>query len=201
MQTMKAIRRILLAVFSMLLCSGLSFAEPQQWDIDRAHSNIYFDIKHIYSTVRGGFEDFSGQVFFDPENKETGRVAFEVKVNSINTSINKRDDHLRSGDFFDAGKFPLMSFKSTGIKRVSDDKYLLEGDLTVKDVTKKVTIPFAFLGMRENPLRTGSRVAGFEADFTIDRLEYHVGTGKFYEMGVVGKDVRVVVSLEVIKDK
>jgi polyisoprenoid-binding protein YceI len=198
---MKAIRRILFVVFSVLLSSGVVSAEPQKWDLDSAHSHIYFDIKHIYSTVRGGFEDFSGLVLFDPENKEAGHVEFEVKVDSVNTGITKRDDHLRSGDFFDTGNYPLMTFKSTSVKRVSEDKYLLEGDLTVKDVTKKVSIPFTFLGMRESPIRAGSYVAGFEAEFTIDRLEYHVGTGKFYEMGVIGKDVRIVVSLEVMKDK
>ncbi|MBU4316418.1 MAG: YceI family protein [Proteobacteria bacterium] len=198
---MKNIQRILLLVISGLLFSSLAFAEPQKWDMDKAHSSIYFDIKHIYATVRGGFTDFSGLVVFDPENKETGSVEFEVKVDSVNTGINKRDDHLRSEDFFDIGKYPLMSFKSTGVKRLSDDQYALEGDLTLKDVTKKVSIPFAFLGLRENPLRAGSYVAGFEADFTLDRLEYHVGTGKFYDMGVLGKDVRIVVSLEVMKDK
>jgi polyisoprenoid-binding protein YceI len=186
---------------AVFLCTGQVFAEPQKWDIDRAHSNIYFDVQHIYSTTRGVFDDFSGLVLFDPENREAGRVEFTVKVNSINTGINKRDDHLRSGDFFDAGKFPLMTFKSTGVTRVSDEKYLLEGDLTVKDVTKRVSIPFVYLGVKENPVRAGSRVAGFEADFTIDRLEYHVGSGKFYEMGVVGKDVRILVTLEVIRDK
>jgi polyisoprenoid-binding protein YceI len=193
--------KLILVVIAVFFCAGQAFAEPRTWDIDRAHSNIYFDIKHIYSTTRGYFEDFTGVVHFDPEQPEAGKVDFTVKVNSINTGINKRDDHLRSGDFFDAGKYPTMAFKSTGVTKVGDGKYLLEGDLTVKDVTKKVSIPFAYLGVKENPVRIGSRVAGFEADFTIDRLEYHVGSGKFYEMGVVGKDVRIVVTLEVTLDK
>jgi polyisoprenoid-binding protein YceI len=84
---------------------------------------------------------------------------------------------------------------------VDGNRFELEGKLTVKDVTKKVVVPFTYYGMKENPLKPKQLVAGFEAKFTIDRLQYHVGPGKYYEMGVIGKDVDVTISLEVLRDK
>ena len=194
----QVILNVLLLVFVL---SGGAYGEPNKWEIDKAHSSIYFEVKHIYADTRGLFDDFSGHILFDSENMQAGSVAFEVKVDSIDTNIPKRDTHLRSNDFFDAKQYPLMTFKSTGITAVSDTEYLLEGDLTVKDVTKQVKVPFTFLGMQDNPLRKGTLVAGFEADFTIDRLAYHVGSGKFYEMGAIGKDVRIIIALEVVRPK
>jgi len=180
---------------------GLSFAKTETWEIDKAHASIYFDVKHIYSTVRGLFNEFSGSIVLDTENNEKSQVDFEVKVDSINTNITKRDDHLRSNDFFAAGKYPLMTFKSTKVKHVKDNQYILSGNLIIKGISKEVEVPFTYLGMRENPLKKGSMVAGFDAEFTINPLDYGVGDGKFYEMGVIGKDVHILISLEVSRDK
>ena len=192
----------IITVFVMIfLCVGTALGESQKWGIDKNHSSIYFDVRHTYVTVRGLFDDFSGTVMFDPQNKDASRVNFEVKVASINTNIAERDKHLRSADFFDASKYPEMTFKSTNIKHIEDNQYVVEGNLTVKDVTKQVAIPFTYFGVRENPLKKGQRVAGFEAEFTINRLDYNVGTGKFAEMGVIGEEVSIVVALEVLNDK
>lgn len=190
------------AVFVMLfLCAGIAYGEAEEWEIDNNHSNIYFDVRHTYVTVRGLFGGFSGTVLFDPENADASRIDLKVKVPSINTNIVKRDSHLRSADFFDAEKYPLMTFKSTDIKHVADNQYMVEGKLTIKDVTREVAVPFTYFGIRDNPLEKGQRVAGFEAEFTINRLDYNVGTGKFAEMGVVGEEVSIVVALEVLRDK
>jgi polyisoprenoid-binding protein YceI len=94
-----------------------------------------------------------------------------------------------------------MTFKSTQVKLKDGNKYILKGNLTIRGITKAVVVPFTYFGNRENPLKKGSMVAGFEADFTINRLDYNVGNGKFYKMGVIGKDVRIVISLEVLKNK
>ena len=196
----KMIICVLAVMISVFTLEGPVLAKAEKWEIDKAHSSIYFDIRHIYSTVRGMFTDFSGTLIFDPDNKDASRVEFSVKVDSINTHITKRDDHLRSNDFFAADTYPLMIFKSTGVRRVKDNRYMLAGNLTVKDVTKSVEIPFVYYGLRENPLKAGQMVAGFEAEFTLDRLDYHVGSEKFTDMGVLGKEVYIIVTLEVLKD-
>ena len=128
-------------------------------------------------------------------------MALEVRVRSINTNHGKRDGHLLSDEFFDARNYPLMTFRSTGIEHVEGDAYTLEGMLTVKDVSKRVKVPFKFFGVKQNPFNPKEEVAGFEARMTIDRLAYHVGNGKFYKMGVVGKEVNILISLEVIRKK
>lgn len=193
-------RIMVLAVF-LLLCAGAAHAAAEKWEFDRVHSSIFFDVKHIYATVRGHFEDYTGTFLFDPTGKEESRCEIEVEVKSINTYIRKRDNHLRSDDFFSAGKYPLMTFKSTGIKHVEGNRYTIDGKFTLKDVTKDVVVPFVYYGMKENPLNPQQLVAGFEARFTIDRLEYNVGSGKFYKMGVIGKDVDITISLEMLREK
>ena len=94
-----------------------------------------------------------------------------------------------------------MTFSSTDIRHMEDNRYIMEGDLTVRDVTRRVEIPFTYLGIRDNPLEKGQEVSGFEAEFAINRLDYNVGDGRFAEMGVVGKQVRVLVALELLRDK
>jgi polyisoprenoid-binding protein YceI len=176
-------------------------AAGSDWKVDPAHAGIYFEIDHIYAATRGYFEDFDGKAIFDPDNLDASSFDFKVEVDSINTGNSKRDGHLEGNEFFDARKFPVMTFKSTNIKKVKDDQYLVEGTMTVKDVSKTVSVPFTFLGIKQNPFDKDSEVAGFEARLVIDRLEYNVGTGKFYEMGVIGKDVDVLISFEATRKK
>ena len=176
-------------------------AAGSDWKLDPAHAGIYFEIDHIYSATRGYFEDFDGKVVFDPDNLDGSSFDFKVKVKSINTANSKRDGHLRSEDFFDVRKFPEMTFKSSSIKQVEGDNYMVEGTMTVKDVSKNVSLPFNFFGIKPNPFDKDSEVAGFEARMTIDRLEYNVGSGKYYEMGTIGKDVDVLISFEATRKK
>ncbi len=191
----------LTVVLLVLFLAGFASGEEQKWKIDKNHSSIYFDVRHTYVTVRGMFKGFRGNIQFDPENKDAGRVEFEVDTASIDTNIVKRDNHLRSGDFFNASKYPLMTFKSKNVKHVSDNQYIVEGDLTIKDVTREVAVPFTYFGIRDNPLKKGEQVAGFEGEFTINRLDYNVGDGKFAEMGVIGEEVSIIVALEMLRDK
>jgi len=198
---MKRIIGLVIFAFSIFLFINTAQGAAPKWEFDRDHSNIYFDVKHIYSTARGFFEDFSGEFFFDPNDKDASTCYIEVKVKSINTHIRRRDDHLRSDDFFSASKYPLITFKSTRINHIQGNQYSVEGRLTVKDVTKDITVPFTYFGVRDNPFDKNQLVAGFEARFKIDRLAYNVGNGKFYKMGVVGKEVEITVSLEMTKKK
>ena len=176
-------------------------AAAQQWHLDTVHTNFFFDVKHTYATVRGQFMDFSGDVYFDPDNPEKGRFDFDIKVNSIDTKVGKRDTHLRSPDFFDAAKYPLITFESARVVSAGDNKYIVEGTLTIKDVSRDLALEFVYHGQKENPLKPGEIVAGLDTTLTIDRLEYHVGDGKFYKMGVVGKDVDILFTLELLRDK
>jgi polyisoprenoid-binding protein YceI len=173
----------------------------QQWNLDPAHTNFFFEVKHTYAAVRGQFTEFSGNVYFDPENPGKGRFDFVIKVDSIDTKIGKRDTHLRSPDFFNAKKFPEIIFKSSKVTKAGDNKFIVAGKLTIKDVTKDLVLEFDYLGQKDNPLKPGQLVAGLDALLTIDRLAYNVGAGKFYKMGVVGKDVDILVTLELLRDK
>ena len=173
----------------------------QQWNLDTAHTNFYFEVKHTYAAVRGQFTEFSGDVNFDPKNPGKGRFDFVIKVDSIDTKIGKRDTHLRSPDFFNAKKFPEIIFKSSNVTKAGDNKFIVAGKLTIKDVTKDLVLEFDYLGQKDNPLKPGQLVAGLDALLTIDRLAYNVGDGKFYKMGVVGKDVDILVTLELLRDK
>lgn len=190
-------------VFSMalVLLAGMGQARAETWTFDPVHSGIFFDIKHVYATTRGQFEEFSGIISIDPDTHAVISWNMEVKVKSINTGNPQRDNHLRSEDFFDAGKYPKMTFTSRTVTHLSDNRYEITGDLTIKDVTRAVTVPFTFLGARDNPMDPKQVLAGYEATFTIDRLSYHVGTGKFHEMGVVGKDVGITLTFEVLQSK
>ncbi len=192
---------IILCVFvGLLVWSTAAQAKSKKWEIDKGHSSIYFDVKHTYATVRGLFDDFSGTLILDPDNPDASSIEFEVRTDSINTNITKRDNHLKADDFFAVKKFPAMTFKSTGVKAVSKNQYIIHGNLTIKGTTEHINVPFTYYGMKENPLKRGQMVAGFEAEFTINRLDYKVGTGQFADMGVIGKDVRIVVTLEVLSD-
>ena len=196
---MKQAVSILVMVLCALLITNTAVAEAEKWEIDKAHTNIYFDVRHTYATVRGQFDDFSGTLQFDPDNMALSSVKFEVKTTSINTGIPNRDNHLRSEEFFAVNKYPLMTFQSTGVKRKEGNQYTLVGNLTIKGKTNEVAVLFTYFGTRENPLKKGKMVAGFETRFSIDRLEYQVGPGKYFEMGVIGRNVDILITLEVLK--
>ena len=187
-------------IVSLLCISVFAFAEAEIWEIDKAHSNIYFDVRHTYATVRGQFDEFSGTLRFDPDNLAVSSVRFEISTKSINTRIPNRDNHLRSEEFFAVNRYPAMTFQSIGVKQKEGNQYTLEGNLTIKGKTHKVAMPFTYFGVRENPLKKGQMVAGFETRFSIDRLEYLVGSGKYFEMGVIGRNVDILITLEVLKN-
>jgi polyisoprenoid-binding protein YceI len=137
---------------------------------------------------------------FNPDNLAVSSVSFQVNTKSIDTGIPNRDNHLRSEEFFAVNKYPAMTFQSIGVKQKEGNQYTLEGNLTIKGETNKVSVPFTYFGTRENPLKKGQMVAGFETRFSIDRLDYRVGTGKFLEMGVIGRNVDILIALEVLKE-
>ncbi len=110
------------------------------------------------------------------------RAVLVVKVYSINTNVGKRDTHLRSDDFFGTAKYPEIRFTSSKVTHAGGNKYLVNGQLTIKDVSKDLTLEFIYWGEKENPLKPGEMVAGLDARQTLDRLAYHIGDGKFYKI-------------------
>jgi len=178
-------------------------AFAQQWELDKAHTNFYFEVRHTYVPVRGQFMEFTGDVYFAPENLDKSKFDFTIKVDSVDTKIGKRDTHLRSPDFFDTAKYPHITFKSSKVTSggSKSNKYIVEGILTIKDVSRNLAFEFDYLGQKVNPANPDQIVAGFEAYLKLDRLEYHVGDGKFYKMGLVGKDVEILLALELLHDK
>jgi polyisoprenoid-binding protein YceI len=195
---MKIMQTASFIFIAMMVGATSAFSAAPSWKMDKAHSNIYFGVDHIFSKIRGHFNEFKTDIAFDPADLEGSRFDFEIQVNSIDTNIAKRDKHLQSGDFFDAVTFPVMTFSSAKISDRGDGMYEVTGTLTVKDKGYDFTLPLKFAGMKEHPAQKGTNVVGFNGSFVVDRLALGVGSGKFYDMGIVGKDVEVLVSLELL---
>lgn len=176
-------------------------AHARTWEIDKEHTNIYFGVDHIYAKVRGRFTDYTGTLVFDPDKLKESKISFEINAKSIDTGISKRDKHLRSEDFLDASKFPLITFASTSISKGEGNTYNVKGTLTIKGVSSELVLPLTYGGKKDNPMAPGLEVTGFNGQLTLDRLAYTVGDGKYYTMGVVGKDVDILVTIEAMRKK
>ncbi len=187
-------KKILLS-FAFVLVSVFTFAQ-NTWSVDPAHSSINFNIKHMgISFIQGRFDQFKGVVHAPGANLDNGHFNFTVITSSINTGVEMRDKHLKSADFFDADQFPEMSFESASFTKEKGNNYILKGKLTIKDVTKEISIPVTFGGIAKN--QQGKEVAGLQAKFTINRLDYNI---KYDPTGAgVAKDVEVSLFLELAK--
>jgi polyisoprenoid-binding protein YceI len=183
-----------------LIGSPLS-AEVHSWEIDKEHTNFYFSVDHIYAKVHGRFTDYKGTILFDPDNLKESEISFEIKVKSIDTGISKRDRHLLSKDFLNASKYPLITFASKSISKEGENTYEVNGTLTIKGVSSELILPLTYEGMKDHPFLKGSEVAGFNGHLSLDRLNFSVGDGSYYKMGAVGKDVDILVTIEVLRKK
>ena len=194
------------ALFSLTLAVLLLFgqnasAAARAWELDTDHSNVYFSIEHIYAKVQGRFTAIAATVHFDPANLNESRFDFEIKVDSIDTGIKQRDDHLRSADFFASSDHPLITFTSKAVTAAGEGVYQVAGTLTVKGKSRDLVLPLTLAGVKDHPTTPGKQVAGFNGRLSVDRLALGVGDGKFYKMGLLGKDVDVLVTLELLADK
>ncbi len=168
------------------------------WNIDTAHTNVGFTVKHMMvSRVRGNFNDFEGTIKGDPENLANAKVQFKVNMDSINTNNEHRDNHLRSADFFEVEKYPTMDFESTKIVETSEDEYDLVGNLTIKGVTKEVTFKAEFEGKAVMP-GGEQEVAGFTVNGSINREDFGLTWNQALETGgfVVGSKIKITLELE-----
>ncbi|MFO0740542.1 MAG: YceI family protein [Labilithrix sp.] len=174
-----------------------------EWTVDPSHTSVTFGVRHMMvSTVRGTFHKVAGSVGFDPKNPETSWASLEVDIASIDTREPKRDDHLRSADFFDAASFPKMTFKSTKIARKGDDELELTGDLTIKDITHPVTFLVTDLtGEHADPW--GFIRMGASAKAKIKRSDYKMTWNAALEAGgvVVGDEVKIEIEVELQRQK
>lgn len=172
------------------------------WKIDPAHSEINFTVRHMMiSNVRGRFEKFTGEVEFDPENPVNSSVNVIIDASSINTREEKRDDHLRSADFFNVETYPYLTFKSKKIKVLDDDHGQIIGDLTIRGDTREVALDTVFNGMSKSPW--GLLSAGFSAVTKINRKEWGLSWNVALETGgfLVGDDITIQIELEAIKEE
>jgi polyisoprenoid-binding protein YceI len=164
--------------------------------IDRSHSEVAFQVRHLLSKVRGRFTDFSGTIEFDEVNPQNSRVEVAIGANSIDTADADRDKHLRSADFFEVEKYPTIAFKSTSVTHRGSESYDIAGDLTIHGVTKQVNLPASLLGKALDPW--GNEKVGFEAELTLNRRDFGLHWNAALETGgfLVGDEVRVFLSIQ-----
>lgn len=170
-----------------------------KWVLDPTHSEVQFKVKHlVISTVSGFFKSFEGSLTTDNEDFENAQVEFSLDVNSIDTNQEQRDGHLKSADFFDAEKYPKISFTSTSLTKDGDD-YKLKGNLTIKDVTKPVSLDVEYGGSADDFY--GNTKAGFEVTGKINRKEFGLTWDGVTEAGsiVVGEDIKLIINVQFAK--
>jgi polyisoprenoid-binding protein YceI len=165
------------------------------WHVDPVHSHVGFSVRHMMvTTVRGSFATFRGELELDPEDFTKSRITGDIEVASVETRNGDRDNHLRSAEFFDAAAHPKITFASTQIER-TEDGYRVHGDLTIRGVTRPVTLDAEYAGMAKNPY--GQMVAGISASGTINRRDFGLMYTALLETGGVAVSDTVKLEIEV----
>ncbi|MCL4264279.1 MAG: YceI family protein [Anaerolineae bacterium] len=170
------------------------------WQIDSAHSHIYFTARHMMiSKVRGQFESFSGSVNYDEQNPTRTTVDIQIDAASLNTKEAQRDGHLKSPDFLDVANYPVVRFQSTKVEQTSTDSGKLHGNLTIRDVTKPVVLDVEYAGQAQSPWGTVS--AGFSASTSINRKDWALNWNQALETGgvLVSDKIQIEIELELVK--
>jgi polyisoprenoid-binding protein YceI len=163
-----------IAILSLVMFVSLS-SFAQKWNVDKAHSKLGFTVTHLMiSEVDGNFKKFDATITSEKEDFSDAIFELTADVNSVATDNDMRDGHLKKPDMFDAEKFPTITFKSTSIKKIDAKKYTLVGNLTMKGVTKPVTLDLTLNGIGKN-MRTQKPIAGFKLTGTVKRTDFGVG--------------------------
>jgi polyisoprenoid-binding protein YceI len=173
-----------------------------KWITDPAHSEIGFKVKHlVISSVSGKFGSFKGEVTADKEDFTDAKISFSADINSITTSNDQRDTHLKSADFFDAASHPQLTFESTKVEKKEDGEYKITGDLTIRGTKKPVVLNAEFGGVQTDFY--GNTVAGFELTGKINRKEFGLHWNGITEAGsiVVSDEVKLIIAAEIVKQK
>ena len=202
---MRHVRNLLLALAvaaPLLAQTPPPAAAPAReiWVADKAHSSTEFKIRHLMSNVKGTFRDFDATVAIDRADPSRSTVEFNIRAASIDTAEASRDEHLRSPDFFEAAKYPTISFKSEKVVPKSATLFDVTGDLTMHGVTKKVTLPVQFNGFMNDGRNDR---AGFAVETTLDRKDYGITWNRILDEGgvLLGDEVKVAIELEMVKKK
>lgn len=170
------------------------------WSLDASHSSVDFSIRHLMiSKVKGSFKEFSAEVVADENDITDADISFVIQVASVDTRNPDRDNHLRSGDFFEVEKYPTMSFKSTEIKKISKGEYSVTGDFTIRDVTRTETFLVTYEGSSKDPW--GGERAGFAVEGKIKRSNFGLTYNAALETGgvLIGDDVKIYVEIQAVK--
>jgi polyisoprenoid-binding protein YceI len=181
--------------------TGFASLAQSTWSVDNAHTKIEFSVSHlVISETVGFFKTYGGSIATTSDDFNGANIQFSVDVASINTDNEMRDNHLKSDDFFNAEKYPKMTFRSTSFKKIDGKKYKLIGQLTIRDITKTVEFDVVYNGTVKDPY--GNTKAGFKLMGSINRFDYGLKWNTMAEAGaVVGDMVEIKINIELAKDK
>jgi polyisoprenoid-binding protein YceI len=187
-----------LALLLLVLSIGSASFAQTKWSVDPMHSFVNFEIKHMgISFVNGSFKKFEGTIESSKADLSDAKIDFKVDVNSVSTSVEMRDNHLKTDDFFNAATYPTMTFTSSSFKKLNGNNYELSGKLTIRDVTKDVKFAVVYGGTAKD--QQSNTKAGFSATTTINRLDYNI---KYDPTGMgVAKEVKIVINAEFVQAK
>lgn len=169
-------------------------------NIDTTHSEVQFKVKHlVITTVTGHFKKFEGSMLSEKEDFSDAKINFTADVNSIDTNNEQRDGHLKSDDFFNAEKYPVLTFASKELKKVSGSTYKLIGDLTIRNITKSIELNVDYAGTAIDPW--GNTKVGFEITGTVNRFDYDLKWNTLTEAGgaMVSSDIKLALNIQLVK--
>jgi len=193
--------RKILAVLPILLATSFASAEPVEWTLDASHSQVGFKVAHlVVSQVSGRFKEIQkSSIVIDDEKPANSKIDIEIKADSITTDDAKRDEHLRAPDFFDTAKFPLIKFTSTQVSKSGKDSYKVAGKLTIRDVTKPVTLAVKLSAPIKSPW--GKQVRAATLTGNIQRGDFGLKYNKALEAGgvVIGETVALDIQAEITR--
>jgi polyisoprenoid-binding protein YceI len=183
----------------MVVSAAAAPADSTEYKIDPVHSLVGFNVRHFFSRVPGRFKDYTGTILFDDKDMSKSSVDVTIKTASIDTENDRRDTHLRSGDFFLADSFPTMTFKSTKVVPGPNNSALVYGDLTIRGITRPVTLESSFLGSMVDS-KMGRKIAGFEGKTTVNRKDFNVLYNRVLDQGgtMLGDDVAIQLQVEAV---
>ena len=171
-----------------------------KWTVDKAHSEVLFKAKHlVISTVTGQFNHFDAGMDSEDGTLEHAKAWFHAEVGSITTNNTDRDNHLKSADFFDAANHPRITFESTGFRHLDDDHYTMTGNLTIRGITKEISLNVEYGGTMVDPY--GNTKAGYEITGKVNRHDFGLKWNAITEAGgvVVGEEIRLALNIQMIK--
>lgn len=189
------------ALVAALALTATTAIASDTFVIDPGHSEAGFKVRHLLSRTPGRFRDFEGRIQLDQARPEASVVEFKIKAGSIDTDLDRRDEHLRGPDFFDVTRYPEITFRSESIRRAGKDRYDVTGTLTMRGVARRITLPVTYLGVARDPW--GNDRAGFSTAITLNRKDFGMVWNKALDQGgfMLGDEVWVTLEIEAAREK